>query len=156
MLKIERKVLLWVEKHMFVLLAVLAAVMGLYLRRGAVWWSSPDAGYYFDGHEGNIQSGCYHLLVRLVQYLPMLPLHTVKWLAAAADYAVAVLAVIAVGGHREGEKLKSSFYFTGCIPRLCIVRQPILSKRILTSTPCLAFWISTGSIFCHSSSFRMI
>lgn len=115
MLKIERKVLLWVEKHMFVLLAVLAAVMGLYLRRGAVWWSSPDAGYYFDGHEGNIQSGCYHLLVRLVQYLPMLPLHTVKWLAAAADYAVAVLAVIAVGGHREGEKLKSSFYFTGCI-----------------------------------------
>ena len=58
MLKIERKVLLWVEKHMFVLLAVLAAVMGLYLRRGAVWWSSPDDGYYFDGHEGNIQSGC--------------------------------------------------------------------------------------------------
>ena len=115
MLKIERKLLLWVEKHMFLLLAVLAAVMGLYLRRGAIWWNSPDAGYYFDAHQGNIQSGCYHLLVHLVQYLPMLPLHAVKWLAVAADYAVAVLAVIAVGGHREETKLKSSFFFVVCL-----------------------------------------
>ena len=115
MLKIERKVLLWVEKHMFLLLAVLAAVLGLYLRRGAIWWSSPDAGYYFDGHEGNIQSAFYHLLVRLLQYLPMLPLHAVKWITVLGDYAVAVLAVVAVGGHRESSRLKSSFYFVGCI-----------------------------------------
>lgn len=115
MLKIERKLLLWIEKHMFLLMALLAAVLGLYLRRAVIWWGSPDVLSYFDGHENNIQSSFYFLLVQLVQYLPMLPLHGVKWLAGMTDYVVAVLCVIAVGGHREKLKLKSTFYFTVCL-----------------------------------------
>ena len=40
MLKIERKLLLWVEKHMFLLMALLAAGIALYLRRSAIWWAN--------------------------------------------------------------------------------------------------------------------
>lgn len=115
MLNIERKVLLWVERNMLLLLVGLAALMGLYLRKAAVWWGSPDVGYYFDSHENHIQSAFYYLLVRMTQYLPALPLHSVKWLAGLADYGVAALCLVAVGGHRERLRIKSAFYLVICI-----------------------------------------
>lgn len=115
MLKTEKKLLLWIEKHMFLLMALLAAVISLYLKRLAIWWGSPEINYYFDGHENNIQSTFYFLLVRTVQYLPLLPLHSLKWIAGIADYAVAALCFLAVDGHREGLKLKSTFYFVVCV-----------------------------------------
>ena len=110
MLKIEKKLILWVEKHMLWLLVLLAAVMGLYLRKIAVWWGAPDINSYFDSHAGNIQSAFYYLLVQLSQYLPLLPLHSVKWLAGMADYIVAALCFVAVGGRGEGLRAKGAFY----------------------------------------------
>lgn len=115
MLKIERKLILWIEKHMFLLMALLVAVMALYLRRAVIWWGSPDASYYFDGHVGNIQSAFYFLFVQLIQYLPILPLHGIKWLAGLTDFVVAILCIIAVGGHKEKLKLKPAFYLTVCL-----------------------------------------
>ena len=90
MLKIEKKLLLWTEKHMFLLMAVLGAAVALYLRRTAIWWSSPEVVYYFDGHGNNIQSSFYFLVIQLFQHLPILPLHGIKWLAGLADYVAAV------------------------------------------------------------------
>ncbi len=115
MLNIERKLLLWVEKNMLLLLVGLAAAMGLYLRKTAVWWGSPDVGYYFDSHGNNVQSAFYYLLVRMTQYVPALPLHSVKWLAGLADYGVAALCLVAVGGHRGRLGIKSAFYFVICL-----------------------------------------
>lgn len=115
MLKIERKVISWVERHMLWLLVALAAVMGLYLRKIVVWWGAPDINCYFDSHENNVQSAFYYLLVHLTQYLPMLPLHSVKWLVGMADYIVAALCFVAVGGPREGLKIKGAFYLVACI-----------------------------------------
>ena len=77
MLKAEKKLLLWAERHMLLLTVLMAAALGLYLRRAAVWWTAPDAGALFDRHENNIQSSFYHLVVYAAQYLPALPLHTV-------------------------------------------------------------------------------
>lgn len=115
MLKIERKLLLWVEKHMFLLMALLAAGIALYLRRTAIWWASPDAGYYFDRHPNHIQSALYDLMVHWMQYLPLLPLHSMKWLCGFADFAVAFLCVAAAGGYGQREKLKPTFYFVVCL-----------------------------------------
>ena len=115
MLKIEKKLLLWVEKHMFLLMALLAVAIGLFLKRMAIWWAAPNVGYYFDGHTNNIQSMFYHGLIRLVQYVPMLPLHSIKWLTVIADLAVAFLCLLAVDGHREKLKLKPTFYFAICV-----------------------------------------
>lgn len=115
MLKIEKKLLLWVEKHMFLLMALLAVAIALFLKRMAIWWGTSDVGYYFDGHSNNIQSMVYHGLVRLVQYVPMLPLHSIKWLTIIADLVVAFLCLLAVGGHREKLKLKPTFYFVVCV-----------------------------------------
>ncbi|MCI8799192.1 hypothetical protein NSB25_08250 [Acetatifactor muris] len=115
MLKIEKKLLLWTEKHMFLLMAVLGAAVALYLRRTAIWWSSPEVVYYFDGHGNNIQSSFYFLVIQLFQHLPILPLHGIKWLAGLADYVAAVLCFVAVRGYKEQCKLKSTFYFIGCL-----------------------------------------
>ena len=115
MLKTEKKILLWIEKNMLFLMALLAAAVGLYLRRAVIWWASPDASFYFDGHADNIQSASYYLLVHLFQYLPMLPLHSMKWFAGAADYVVAVLCIAAAGEGVKSEKLKRAFCLTVCI-----------------------------------------
>lgn len=115
MLKIEKKLLQWVEKHMFLLMALLAMAIALFLKRMAIWWGTPEVSYYFDGHKNNIQSALYLGLVRLVQYLPMIPLHSIKWLAVLADFGVAVLCLLAVGGHTERLKLKPTFYFSVCL-----------------------------------------
>lgn len=115
MLKIEKKLLLWVEKHMFLLMALLAMAIALFLKRIAIWWASPDVGYYFDGHENNVQSSLFQLLVWLTQFLPLLPLHSIKWMAGLADFVVAVLCVLVVGGHKEQLKLKCTFYFVVCV-----------------------------------------
>lgn len=115
MLKVEKKLLVWIEKHMFPLMALLTAALALYLRRGVIWWTSPDVNYYFDSHINNVQSSFYYLIVLLTQYLPALPVHSVKWLVCIADYIVAGLCVVAAGGQREPFRLKTIFYFTGCI-----------------------------------------
>ena len=112
-LKAEKKLLLWAERHMLLLTVLMAAALGLYLRRAAVWWTAPDAGALFDRHENNIQSSFFLLVVYAAQYLPALPLHTVKWLAGGADYVVALLfAAIACG---QKEKLKHTFCFVVCL-----------------------------------------
>lgn len=98
MLKIEKKALEWAEKHMYSLTVLLVCALALYMRRGAIWWSSPDVGAYFDWHENHIQSAFYYALVRLAQYIPMLPLHVMKWLYSLADLAVILLGVMALDG----------------------------------------------------------
>ena len=115
MLKIEKKMISWAERHMLWLLVALAAALGLYLRKIVVWWGAPDINCYFDSHENNVQSAFYYLLIHLTQYLPVLPLHSVKWLVGIADYIVAALCFVAVGGLKDGLKIKSAFYLVVCI-----------------------------------------
>lgn len=115
MLKLEKKILCWLEKHMFLLTAFLSVGLALYYKRIAVWWTAADINFYFDDHVNSICSAGYYLLVKLVQYLPFLPLHSMKYLTIIADYVVAVLCVIAVGGHKETGRLKSTFYFAACV-----------------------------------------
>ena len=115
MLKAEKKLLLWVQKHMYILMPLLVAAICFYLQRIAIWWGSPDVAYYFDGHEHNVQSKLYYVIVFLAQYLPQLPLHSVKWIAGLSDYIVALLCFLSVGAHKEPLKLKGTFYISICI-----------------------------------------
>lgn len=102
MLKIEKRLLEWAEKYMYQLAALLVCLIALYMRRSAIWWYSPDVGYYFDRHVNHTQSAFYYLLVTLAQYLPLLPLHGMKWLYGLADFAVVFLGVIAMD--KDGRK----------------------------------------------------
>ena len=97
MLTAEKKILQWAEKHMHQIAILLVCLIALYLRRGAVWWNSPDVGFYFDRHPNHTQSSFYHVLVLIVQYLPVLPLHGMKWLCILADCVVIYLCAIAMG-----------------------------------------------------------
>ena len=94
---IERKILTFVEKHLLLIGALFSSALALYLRKIAVWWYYGAASFYFDMHPNHIQTTFYDLVVRLLQYLPALPLHSVKWLAGLSDFGVAGLLVLALG-----------------------------------------------------------
>lgn len=98
MLKIEKKLIIFVEKNIFVLAALLLTGIAFLARRWGIWYHSQDYIHYFDMHEGNIQSAFYWLVVRLMGYGFDIPMHGIKWLAGLADYAVAVLVVLLCKG----------------------------------------------------------
>lgn len=115
MLKIEKKLLVWAEKHMYHLTVLLVCVIALYMRRGAVWWHSPDVGYYFDRHVNHTQSSLYYVLTMLAQYLPVLPLHGLKWLYSVADFAVIFLGAMAMDGEWKKLSLKKTIFLIAFI-----------------------------------------
>ena len=124
MLKIERKFIDFVEKHMYLLCALLCSLLALYLRKIAVWWSYGSVAAYFDMHSNYTQTATYYLLVRLTQYLPLLPLHSIKWLAGLADFGIAGLMVLLLG--RETSAAKRLIFFLACL------FSPILFLRGIT------------------------
>lgn len=108
--KMEKKALEWAERHMYQLAVLLVCLIALYMRRSAVWWNSPDVGYYFDRHGNHTQSSFYYVLVTLAQYLPMLPLHGMKWFYILADFAVAFFGAAAMGGGWKKLSLKKTLF----------------------------------------------
>lgn len=110
MLKIERRLIEFVEKHMCLLGALILSLLALYLRKIAVWCNYESIGAYFDMHENYIQTSVYFVLVRLVQFLPVLPVHSIKWLAGLADFGVAGLTVYMLG--REVDDRKRLIFYT--------------------------------------------
>lgn len=110
MLKIEKKALEWAEKHMYQLTVLLVCIIALYMRRSAIWWNSPDIGYYFDRHTNHTQSSFYYVLVMLAQYLPMLPLHVMKWFYSLADFAVIFLGTMVMDRDWKKLSLKKTLF----------------------------------------------
>lgn len=110
MLKIERKTLEWAEKHMYQLTILLVCAIALYMRRSAIWWNSPDVGACFDGHGNHIQSPLFFVLVTLAQYLPMLPLHVIKWLCVLGDFAVILLGVMVMDSDWKKLSLRKTVF----------------------------------------------
>lgn len=110
MLKIEKKMLEWAEKHIYQLTVLLVCVIALYMKKGAIWWTSPDAGYYFDRHTNHTQSSFYYILVTLVQYLPMVPLHGMKWLYSLSDFVMVFLGAMVMDGEWKKVSLKKTLF----------------------------------------------
>lgn len=121
MLKIERRLIEFVEKHMCLLGALILSLLALYLRRIAVWWNYESIGAYFDMHKNYTQTSVYFALVRLVQYFPVLPVHSIKWLAGLADFGVAGLTVYMLG-HETDDRKRLIFY-------TAILFSPVLFLR---------------------------
>ena len=124
MLKTERRLAEFAQKHLIFLCGFLLTVIGLYLRKGAVWWSYENTGMYFDMHANCCQTVFYYRLVWWMQNLPMLPLHSVKWLAGLADFGIAGLMVWALG--KEADPAKRLIFYVAC------VFSPILFLRGIT------------------------
>lgn len=120
MLKIEKKLIAFAEKNIFVLSVLLLTAIAFLMRRWGIWYHSQDYIHYFDMHEGNIQSAFYWLVVRLMGYGFKLPIHGIKWLAGIADFMVAILVVLLC---KEVEwkccnthhKMKLLFLYAGCL-----------------------------------------
>ena len=115
MLKIEKKLIEFVEKYMLVLQLLLVSAIALYVRRIPIWWNTDTVMEYFNFHENCVQSYLYYLLVRGVQYLPMLPLHSIKWIAIIGDFGTAVLCLLLVREKQKENSLLQVFCFTICL-----------------------------------------
>ena len=97
MIKWEKKLIEYLEKHMLLLAALFISALALYLRRQNIWYYTNDYIYYFDMHENHIQTPFYYLLVTLAGHSGMSPLHAIKWIGGLADFAVAILGVLFAG-----------------------------------------------------------
>lgn len=115
MLKTEKKLIDFIEKHILVFQLLLITILALYIRRIPVWWNTEEVGAYFDLHENFTQSILYYLVVRAVQYLPMLPIHSIKWLSVWGDFGTAVLCLLLVREKRPENKLLQVFCYTLCL-----------------------------------------
>jgi len=115
MLKIERKLIDWAEKHMLVLMLLLVSALALYVRRFPIWWNTGDVAAYFDAHENCTQSFFYFLLVRGVQALPLLPIHSIKWLSIAGDFGTAALCLLLVRGWNKKNSLLQALCYCMCL-----------------------------------------
>ena len=115
MLKIERKLLEWVEKHMYVLVLAFISLLALYLRRIPIWWNPGNVTAYFDCHVNCTQSFLYYLLVQAVQYLPLLPVHSIKWISVIGDFGTAALCLLLVRENRKDNALLPVFCYTMCL-----------------------------------------
>lgn len=113
MLKWERKLIEFVEKHMCLLCALFLSLLALYLRKIAVWWTYDSLSSYFDMHENYTGTAAYFLIVKMVQYLPVLPGHSIKWIAGLSDFGVAALVVYLLG--REIDDRKRLIFYTACL-----------------------------------------
>lgn len=115
MLKFEKKLIEFAEKHLFVLQLLLISALALYVRRIPIWWNTNNVTAYFDFHENCTQSYLYYLLVRGVQYLPMLPLHSIKWISVIGDFGTAVLCLLLVREKQKENSLLQVFCYTFCL-----------------------------------------
>lgn len=113
MLRIERKLIEFVERHLLLVCVLISALLALYLRKIAVWWNYGAVSSYFDMHEHDTHTVTYYLVVRLSQYLPLLPLQSMKWLAGLADFGVAGLVTYLLG--KETDASKRLIFFVACI-----------------------------------------
>lgn len=115
MLKTEKRLLEYAEKNILLLQLLLVSAIALYIRRLPIWWNPDDIAAYFDFHANNTQSLLYGLLVGAVQYLPLLPVHTIKWLAALGDFLTAVLCLLLVRRADASNRLRQVFCYTMCL-----------------------------------------
>lgn len=122
MLKIEKKLIDFLEKHMLLLAVLLITVIALLMRRQNIWYYTSDYIYYFDMHNKNVQSVFYYLFVVLTGYFAEIPLHGVKWMAGIADFAVACMCVFLCKKEIAGEgkltekaKWKCVLLYAGCL-----------------------------------------
>jgi len=115
MLKIEKKLIDFVEKHMLSLMLLLVSLLALYIRRIPIWWNAEDVVAFYDIHDNGTQSYLFHLLVRAVQFLPLLPIHSIKWISVLGDFAVAVLCAWMVRETAKTNAVKWTFSYVMCI-----------------------------------------
>ena len=96
MTKLEEKLLDFLASHRILLAYVIVTALNLLLRKIAVWWSIDGIVGYYDGHDHMIQGQLWWLLMRIGIYLPVMPVHFMKWVSAAGDFAMAAVGALAL------------------------------------------------------------
>lgn len=152
MLKIERKIIEIVEKHILVISLLVGCLFALYLRKIAVWWVYPNIGSAFDMHVHHVESSFYYILVSLVQYIPILPVHGIKWLAAFSDFVLAFLCVWVVNDNVKKWETKEYIFLIACL------FSPVLFIRgiVWGSLDSLAMVLLVASYKAHNSKKMML
>lgn len=126
---LEKKVFAYTDRMMPYLIAVLMTGMALYLRKVAVWWSFPEIVAGFDRHPRHIETESYYLILRMVQYLPLTPLHSMKWLAGLSDILLAVVVASMMPAKSYTDRLKRSLvYLLMLFSPVCFMRGILWAK----------------------------
>ncbi len=96
MTKLEEKLLNFLAAHRILLAYVIVTALNLLLRKIAVWWNIDGIVSYYDSHDHMIQGQLWMLLMRVGIILPILPVHFMKWVSTAGDFAMAAVGAVAL------------------------------------------------------------
>ena len=124
---VEQRLISFLEKHMLLLSVLLISLLALYLRKIAVWWNHPGIVSHFDYHANHTESSLFYLLLKLAEYIPILPLHSFKWLGGLSDFLLAALCAAIAG--RQNSLKKTLLYL------LCLFSPVVFLRGIIQAMP---------------------
>lgn len=124
---LEQKLISFLEKHMLLLSVLLISLLALYLRKIAVWWNHPGIVSHFDHHANHTESSLFYLLLKFAEYIPILPLHSFKWLGGLSDFLLAALCAAIAG--RQNSLKKTLLYI------LCLFSPVVFLRGIIQAMP---------------------
>lgn len=151
MLKWERKLIQYIDRHLFMLVWILVTLIALFIRRSGLWHVSFDFGsQFYTDDPGYLHTPFYTMFIWLVSHIPVTPIRTVKMIISLFDFGVAAAAVVLIrdgvrcdglrceGVYRDGLRTESnSVRLLVCYALLLI--SPVVIENGLT-------WIHMDSI----------
>lgn len=91
MLKWERKLAEFLDGRMIELAFIGITLVALFMRRDALWHISFDyENSFYPDAAGYLHTPFYTLFIRLISFIPMTPIRTLKWLIIFFDLGVAL------------------------------------------------------------------
>lgn len=97
MLKVEKKVIDWIDKHMLLLAGLVIIAIAVLIRRGGLWHSSFDsANQFYTDAPGYFHTPFYTALIRGLSYIPITPLRTLKIVISFFDIGTALLSALVI------------------------------------------------------------
>lgn len=105
MLKIEQKIVNWIDMHLLQIVAVILAAIAVYMRKATMYHSPFDMenAFYTDA-AGYLHTAFYSLWIQWLTMLPIVSLKTIKILTILFDVVTAVLAALWIRKSYEGKK----------------------------------------------------
>lgn len=155
MTKAEEKLLYFLTRRRIILGYLFVTLLNLYLRKVLVWWNADDVAMLYDGHQGRIQGDAWLFIMRFGLLFPILPIHFMKWVATAGDFALALIGSVILSRDKSGLKNEDAglaFYSIVLICPFVFIRS--MQWSVIESAG-IAFMLG-AFFFAHNDFLRII
>ena len=120
---LEKKLFAFLTKHRFILGLFFITILNAYMRKVLVWWTDDDVVNYYVGHEHMTQGYAWWTVMLMSIKTPILPVHFMKWVATAGDFALAGVGAWIIRREKRSPEAALSFYAVMLINPITLMRS---------------------------------